>query len=87
LLYRLVNHSALADDQFLSVPLGLPAEHWFVYILAPLIGTIVMLAASYMGEAGIMNAWTCFAVGMAGSSSCLEALLKKDADPLRTVVF
>jgi len=31
-----------------------------------LIGTVVMLAFGYMGEAGIMNAWAGFAVGMAG---------------------
>jgi len=31
-----------------------------------LIGTVVMLAFGYMGEAGIMNAWTGFAIGMAG---------------------
>ena len=35
LLHRLVNHSALADGRCLSDPLGLPAEHWIVYALAP----------------------------------------------------
>merc|ERR1712048_571368 len=32
----------------------------------PLIGTVVMLAFGYMGEAGIINAWLGFVVGMAG---------------------
>merc|ERR1711988_1855111 len=31
-----------------------------------LIGTVVMLAAGYVGEAGIINAWVGFMVGMAG---------------------
>merc|ERR1712217_35923 len=31
-----------------------------------LVGTVVMLAFGYMGEAGFVNAWIGFAVGMAG---------------------
>merc|ERR1712107_974575 len=31
-----------------------------------LLGTVVMLAAGYMGEAGFVNAWVGFIVGMAG---------------------
>merc|ERR1719201_2167454 len=31
-----------------------------------LIGTVIMLAAGYSGEAGFVNAWAGFAVGMAG---------------------
>merc|ERR1712026_605096 len=31
-----------------------------------LIGTLVMLAFGYAGEAGLMNAWSGFAVGMCG---------------------
>merc|ERR1712099_158724 len=31
-----------------------------------LVGTVVMLAAGYMGEAGFVNAWAGFIVGMAG---------------------
>merc|ERR1711935_199338 len=31
-----------------------------------LIGTVVMLAAGYSGEAGFVNAWVGFCVGMAG---------------------
>ena len=36
-----------------------------------------MSAASYMGEAGIMNTWTCFVAGMDGSSSCLVIFFAK----------
>merc|ERR1711920_947116 len=31
-----------------------------------LVGTVVMLAAGYMGEAGFVNAWLGFIVGLAG---------------------
>merc|ERR1712142_1402599 len=31
-----------------------------------LLGTVVMLASGYMGEAGFVNAWIGFIVGMAG---------------------
>merc|ERR1712115_499730 len=31
-----------------------------------LIGTVVMLAFGYVGEAGMMNAWTGFGIGMSG---------------------
>jgi len=47
-----------------------------------LIGTVVMLAFGYMGEAGIVNAWTGFAVGMAGWALILFEIFVGEAGSL-----
>ena len=76
IVYRLcpvVDHCALADGRVPVDPLCLSSEHWLTHVWRLLIGTIVMLAFGYMGEAGIMNVWTVLPLSawMAGSSSCL----------------
>merc|ERR1712173_226137 len=44
-----------------------------------LIGTIVMLAAGYMGEAGFVNPWLGFIVGMAGWGYILNEIFLGEA--------
>jgi len=44
-----------------------------------LIGTVVMLAAGYMGEAGFVNAWAGFVVGMAGWAYILFEIFMGEA--------
>merc|ERR1712118_269164 len=44
-----------------------------------LIGTVVMLAAGYCGEAGFVNAWIGFIVGMAGWGAILFEIFMGEA--------
>ena len=44
-----------------------------------LIGTLVMLVAGYMGEAGFINAWAGFIVGMAGWAYILYEIFAGEA--------
>merc|ERR1719468_679057 len=44
-----------------------------------LIGTVVTLAAGYMGEAGFVNAWAGFVVGMAGWAYILYEIFMGEA--------
>merc|ERR1712154_491205 len=44
-----------------------------------LIGTVVMLAAGYVGEAGFVNAWAGFVVGMAGCAYILFEIFSGEA--------
>merc|ERR1711941_57679 len=47
-----------------------------------LIGTVVMLAAGYCGEAGFVNAWAGFVVGMAGWAFILFEIFSGEAGKL-----
>ena len=62
-------------DWLITVPLQMvefyldPCGCWRSFgwnILAPLIGTVVMLLGGYCGEVGYLNAWVGFIIGMAG---------------------
>merc|ERR1711972_69757 len=44
-----------------------------------LVGTVFMLAAGYMGEAGFVNAWLGFIVGMAGGIFILYEIFMGEA--------
>merc|ERR1712174_174159 len=44
-----------------------------------LLGTVLMLAFGYMGEAGFVNAWLGFAVGMAGWAFILFEIFMGEA--------
>merc|ERR1711998_346341 len=51
-----------------------------------LIGTVVMLAFGYVGEAGIINPWVGFMVGMAGSGDKVNENVKSSFNTMRIIV-
>ena len=75
-------------DWLITVPL-LMLEFYFVLAAVRkisggifwrlLIGTLVMLVAGYMGEAGFINAWAGFIVGMAGWAYILYEIFAGEA--------
>ena len=44
-----------------------------------MIGSLVMLVAGYLGEAGLVNAWLGFVVGMAGWAYILYEIFAGEA--------
>merc|ERR1711884_897571 len=69
ILYRYIDWSITVPLQMIEFYLILSAVQRDISAMMfwrLLIGTVVMLAAGYAGEAGFVNAWLGFAVGMAG---------------------
>jgi len=69
ILYRYIDWSITVPLQMIEFYLILSAVQRDIsgmMFWRLLIGTVVMLAAGYCGEAGFVNAWLGFAVGMAG---------------------
>jgi len=69
IVYRYIDWSITVPLQMVEFYLILSAvqpniSSWMFWRL--LIGTVIMLAFGYMGEAKVMNAWIGFAIGMAG---------------------
>merc|ERR1712050_663483 len=65
-LHRLVDHCTIADGGVLLDPLGGAAHPRRGHVLRLLVGTVVMLAAGYCGEAHLTNAFFGFFVGLCG---------------------
>jgi len=69
ILYRYIDWSITVPLQMIEFYLILSAVQRNIgagVFWRLLIGTVVMLASGYMGEAGFVNAWLGFVVGMAG---------------------
>merc|ERR1712079_691723 len=69
ILYRYIDWSITVPLQMIEFYLILSAVQKNIsaaMFWRLLVGTVVMLAAGYMGEAGFVNAWAGFIVGMAG---------------------
>jgi bacteriorhodopsin len=69
ILYRYIDWSITVPLQMIEFYLILSAVQKNIsgaMFWRLLLGTVVMLAAGYMGEAGFVNAWAGFIVGMAG---------------------
>jgi len=69
ILYRYIDWSITVPLQMIEFYLILSAVQKNISVAMfwrLLLGTVVMLAAGYMGEAGFVNAWVGFIVGMAG---------------------
>jgi bacteriorhodopsin len=69
ILYRYIDWSITVPLQMIEFYLILSAVQKNISVAMfwrLLVGTVVMLAAGYMGEAGFVNAWIGFIVGMAG---------------------
>jgi len=69
ILYRYIDWSITVPLQMIEFYLILSAVQKNISVgmfWRLLVGTVVMLAAGYMGEAGFVNAWIGFIVGMAG---------------------
>ena len=69
ILYRYIDWSITVPLQMIEFYLILSAVQRNIsgaMFWRLLLGTVVMLAAGYMGEAGFVNAWVGFIVGMAG---------------------
>jgi bacteriorhodopsin len=69
ILYRYIDWSITVPLQMIEFYLILSAVQRDIGVAMfwrLLLGTVVMLAAGYVGEAGFVNAWAGFVVGMAG---------------------
>jgi len=76
-------------DWSITVPLQMIEFYFILSAVQPnlgagmfwrlLIGTVIMLAFGYAGEAGIINAWAGFAVGMAGWAFILFEIFMGEA--------
>merc|ERR1712203_1039383 len=69
ILYRYIDWSITVPLQMIEFYLILSAVQKNIsagMFWRLLVGTVVMLAAGYMGEAGFVNAWAGFIVGLAG---------------------
>merc|ERR1719221_1793759 len=82
ILYRYIDWSITVPLQMVEFYLILSAVQPNIGIgmfWRLLIGTIVMLAAGYMGEAGFVNAWLGFIVGMCGWGFILYEIFTGEA--------
>merc|ERR1712182_156588 len=83
ILYRYIDWSITVPLQMIEFYLILAAVQPNISGLMfwrLLIGTVVMLAAGYCGEAGFVNAWIGFIVGMAGWGAILFEILMGGVD-------
>merc|ERR1711904_141819 len=82
ILYRYIDWSITVPLQMIEFYLILAAVNPCIsgmMFWRLLIGTIVMLAAGYCGEAGFVNAWIGFIVGMAGWGALLFEIFAGEA--------
>merc|ERR1712241_599000 len=93
ILYRYIDWSITVPLQMIEFYLILSAVQRDISAMMfwrLLIGTVVMLAAGYAGEAGFVNAWLGFAVGMAGnvaaSSDKVNEYVKNSFNTMRIIV-
>jgi len=75
-------------DWLITVPLQLVEFYFFLAAVAVvsagifwrlMVGSLVMLVAGYLGEAGLVNAWLGFVVGMAGWAYILYEIFAGEA--------
>jgi len=82
ILYRYIDWSITVPLQMIEFYLILAAVQPTISKMMfwrLLIGTVIMLAAGYCGEAGFVNAWAGFAVGMAGWGAILAEIFVGEA--------
>merc|ERR1711972_933188 len=82
ILYRYIDWSITVPLQMIEFYLILSAVQKDISVAMfwrLLVGTVVMLAAGYMGEAGFVNAWVGFIVGMAGWGFILYEIFMGEA--------
>merc|ERR1719254_432117 len=93
ILYRYIDWSITVPLQMIEFYLILSAVQKNIsaaMFWRLLVGTVVMLAAGYMGEAGFVNAWAGFIVGQAGkvaaSGDNVNEHVKKSYSTMRFIV-
>merc|ERR1712061_327734 len=82
ILYRYIDWSVTVPLQMIEFYLILSAVQKNIsaaMFWRLLVGTVVMLAAGYMGEAGFVNAWIGFIVGLAGWAFILFEIFMGEA--------